>query len=101
MSIIVDIIVISVLIAIVVIPLSLIDRWFFRKIIIINTKPIDEDRHLLITKTIMFFGLIRTSVEYVAHEGKYYMKLREDEVSTHETEPRFIRKALLKYKLEK
>jgi hypothetical protein len=81
--------------------MSLIDRWKFRKIIIKEITIVDSERRLLKTKTVFFFGLIRTSMEYVEYQGKYYSKFSNSEVSTHEVEPRFIDKALLKYNLEK
>jgi len=89
-----------ILIIVFIIISTLIDRWFFRKIIIKDRSKIDSEKYLIKSKSIFYFGLIRTNTEFVEYDGKFYMKLREDEVSTHETEPRFIKKAMLKYKLE-
>jgi len=92
---------IIILIIIILIILSTIDRWFFLKIVIKDISRIDEDRKLLKTKTIMFFGLVRTNTDFIEYRGKYYMKFSDEEVSTNEADPKLIKKGLLKYNLEK
>jgi hypothetical protein len=85
----------------ILIALSLIDRWFFRKIVINNITSIDSDRNLIESKSAFCFGLINTKAEFVEYKGKYYIKFSENNISTNYVEPRFIEKALLKYNLEK
>jgi len=92
---------IIILIVILIIVLSLIDRIWFRKIIISEITKIDSERNLINTKVVMFFGIIKSKSEFIEMDGKYYMKFGEGNVSTDEVEPRFIKKALLKYRLEK
>lgn len=93
-----DIIILSVILLII---LSLIDRFWFRKIIVSNITKVDPERNLIQSKVYLFFGLIKNNTEFIQYQGKYYMKFSDNEVSTNQTDPRFIDKGVLKYNLEK
>lgn len=89
-----------------IIFLSLIDRWYFRKIVIISREKIDNERFKIKAKTYVFFNFIKMDFEYIEFDNKFYSVMQESAfsnkkvVSTEEVQPRFIEKALLKYKLE-
>jgi hypothetical protein len=86
--------------------LSLIDRWFFRKLVITSRTKMDNERFKLEGKAYMWFGLIRGKTEYIEMDGKLYSVIRkspytdEKKVSSTKVEPRIANAALLKYKLE-
>jgi hypothetical protein len=86
--------------------LSLIDRWYFRKIVIITREKIDNERFKIQAKTYSFFNLLKVDFEYIELDNKFYSITQKSAfdktktVSTEEVEPRFMKKALLKYKLE-
>lgn len=86
--------------------LSIIDRWYFRKIVIISREKIDNERFKIKAKTYVLFNLVKMDFEYIEFDNKFYSVMQESVssnkkvVSTEEVEPRFMKKALLKYKLE-
>jgi hypothetical protein len=97
---------IIILIIFALIFLSLVDRWYFRKIVIFSREKIDNERFKIQAKTYIFFNLLSADFEYIEFDNKFYSVMKESAfskrkiVSTEEVEPRFMKKALLKYKLE-
>ena len=81
--------------------LSFIDRWFFRKIVITEITPIDSNRKRVKTISYIYFGLIKRKIDFIEYQGRYYMEYKQGDVSTNEIEPRFFKKAMLKYNLQK
>jgi len=67
---------------------------------ILEITKMDSERRLIKAKVFMLFTIIRTTMEYIECEGKYYSKIGK-EVSTEEVQQRLMEKAMLKYKLEK
>jgi hypothetical protein len=88
-------------IIVVLISLTFVDAFLFRKIVIQSIERIDSERRLIKVKAHAYFSIIRLNVEYIELKGGYYMKLSDTEVSTNELEPSYMKKALLKYELEK
>lgn len=88
------------------IVLSFIDRWFFRKIVILSRKQLDKDRYHIHTKVYFFFHLIKAKMEFIEKDSKLYAYMQDGPysktmvVGTKEVQPRMANKALLKWKLE-
>lgn len=86
--------------------LSLIDRWYFRKIVIVSREKIDNERFKIQAKTYAFFNILKADFEYIEFDNKFYSVMQKSAfdktktVSTEEVQPRIMKKALLKYKLE-
>lgn len=86
--------------------LSFIDRWYFRKIVIVSREKIDNERFKIQAKTYVFFNILKADFEYIEFDNKFYSVMQKSAfdktktVSTEEVEPKFMKKALLKYKLE-
>jgi hypothetical protein len=97
---------IFILIIFALIFLSFIDRWYFRKIVILSREKFDSERFKIQAKTYVFFNLIKVDFEFIEFDNKFYSVMQKSffdktkTVSTEEVEPRFMKKALLKYKLE-
>lgn len=97
---------IIILIIFALIFLSLIDRWYFRKIVILSREKVDSERFKIQAKTYVFFNFIKVDFEFIEFDNKFYSIMQESAfserkvVSTEEVEPRLMKKALLKYKLE-
>ncbi len=87
----------------VIVILSLIDRWYFRKIEIISREKIDGERFKINAKCYLFFNFFKVKMRYIEYNGDFYPITRKSPleiVDTHEVEPRMVKKALLKYNLE-
>ena len=76
------------------------------KIVITSREKIDNERFKIKAKTYSFFNMVKVDFEYVEFNNKFYSIMQKSysdktkTVSTKEVEPRFMKKALLKYKLE-
>lgn len=88
-----------------IIWLTLMDRWFYRKIIILERNQVSFNTYRIKAKIYMYFGIIRVKMDYIEKNGNLYSVIynpmsKLEEISTEEVEPRMANKAINKYFLK-
>lgn len=91
--------------------LSLIDRWFFRKVVVKSKTKIKPYTYKITGTAHFFFNIFKINGEYLQKNNRFYTISRKSSFNTTsafnneyeigvEVEPRFLETAVLKYELE-